>query len=106
SVFTPVISFSKPPEGMIRVPPALIICWVISARPAGLKKMVDPSAQGDETPVPARPIAQVPCSYTPYPWATAVRGAVTSPADAPTANQTYNLRIGCAPGERFSLVAL
>ena len=89
----PVTSFSNVPEGMMRVPPALT-CWpVVKASPAGLKKMAEPSLQGEATAVPARPMAQLPCSYTPYPWARTARGTVIMQAHTPTASQTENRRI-------------
>jgi hypothetical protein len=43
----------------------MIVCpFPMLATPAGLKKMAEPSSQGEATAVPARPIAQVLCSLT------------------------------------------
>src|SRR5512134_3177906 len=50
--------------------------------------MVEPSGQGEATAVPARPIAQVPCSYTPYPWASAGRAPARSAAVTTKVSQT------------------
>jgi len=55
----------KVPRGEIAVPPRLATALVSSARPAGLKKIAEPSLHGAATPAPARPIMQAPCSYNP-----------------------------------------
>src|SRR6056297_1433571 len=46
----------------------------VSRRPAGLKKMADPSSQALATAAPAWAMVQVPCSYTLKPCARVVSG--------------------------------
>jgi hypothetical protein len=57
----------KLPLAAMTVTPAVIRVPVSPPRPAGLKKIAEPSGQGLAAAVPARPIVQVPCSYTPNP---------------------------------------
>src|SRR5258708_4553891 len=66
-----VVEFVNFPRGATAVTSALTTAAVSRARPAGLKKIAEPSLQGAATPAPARPIAHVPCSYRPYPCALA-----------------------------------
>src|SRR5256886_433848 len=58
----------------MKVPPTLTCHPVTPASPPGLKKLAEPSEQGLATPVPARPIPQVPSSYNPKPWAPSQAG--------------------------------
>src|SRR5256886_642566 len=58
----------------MNVPPTLTCHPVTPASPPGLKKLAEPSEQGSATPVPARPIPQVPSSYNPKPWAPSKAG--------------------------------
>src|SRR5574338_1172258 len=60
--------------------------------------MADPSAQGDAVAVPARAMAQVPCSLTAYPCACRETGTPRMAASPPTANQTRYRRIEETPG--------
>src|SRR5690554_2580303 len=83
----------------MKVPPTEITVFPFSsiARPAGLKTMADPSAQGAATAAPARAMAQVLCSLTLKPWAEACAGRKARVARDPMAIQTWNRRIGDAP---------
>src|SRR2546426_129801 len=60
------------------------MCVPVSpARPAGLKKMAEPSAQGLAAATPARPMAQVLCSETPNPCPARAAGRAATSAGAP-----------------------
>src|SRR5206468_4552624 len=83
----------KLPCAPMNVTPALR--WVPERPviPAGLKKIAEPSAQGRAAVTPARPMAQVLCSYTLNPCAASRGGDAATSEEAPASTTNANRRI-------------
>src|SRR5437016_12224133 len=87
----------------MNVVPTLKRLPLIPARPAGLKKMAEPSAHGRAAATPARPMVQVFCSYTPNPCASSGAGGAETSEAAPASSNNANRRITCSPRGRIGV---